>query len=57
MIGYIDMVKSLAEALKMQERKPEDIGIEEVPQPYRNWSFYNFFNTNLKFLYESTTEQ
>jgi len=56
MIGYIDMVKSLAETLMKQERKPENIDIDEIPQPYRDWSFNNFFDSNLKFLYESTTE-
>ena len=56
MIGYIDMVKSLAETLKKQERKPGDIDINEIPQPYRDWSFNNFFDSNLKFLYESEPE-
>lgn len=57
MIGYIDMASTLAATLKIQKRKPEDIGINEIPQPYRDWSFDNFFETNLKFLYESVTEQ
>ena len=52
MIGYIDMVNALAATLKGQERKPEDIDIGEIPQPYRDWSFDNFFKNNLKFLYE-----
>ncbi len=56
MIGYLDMVSTLAATLKMQDRKPEDIRIEEIPQPYRDWSFNNFFESNLKFLYESVQE-
>lgn len=56
MIGYIDMVNNLAETLMKQERKPEDINIDQIPQPYRDWTFYNFFDSNLKFLYETTTE-
>ena len=52
MISYINTVNTLAGALKKQERKPE-IGIEDIPEPYRDWQFSNFFQTNLKFLYES----
>jgi cyclase len=57
MISYIDMVNTLAATLKIQGRKPEGIDIDEIPQPYRDWSFNNFFDSNLKFLYESTTEK
>jgi len=54
MISYIDMVSTLAETIKMQDRKPDEAGIDDIPEPYRDWQFPNFFQTNLKFLYEST---
>lgn len=57
MIGYIDMVNNLAAALKSQDRKPEDFDIGEIPQPFGDWSFNNFFTANLKFLYESAGVQ
>ena len=54
MISYINMVSTLAETIKMQDRKPDEASIDDIPEPYRDWQFPNFFQTNLKFLYEST---
>jgi len=53
MISYIDMVSTLAETIKKQNRKPDEASIDDIPKPYREWQFSNFFQTNLKFLYES----
>lgn len=56
MITYIDMVSRLAETIKMQDRNPDETGIDDIPEPYRDWQFPSFFHTNLKFLYESAPE-
>ncbi len=56
MIDYIDMVSSMAEELKTLRKTPEDINVDDIPEPYRDWQFSTFFQTNLKFLYESAPE-
>jgi cyclase len=56
MIDYINMAESMAGELKTLSKRPEDTGMEDIPEPYRDWQFSNFFQTNLKFLYESGPE-
>ena len=57
MIDYIDMAVSMAGELKTLCKKPQEIDLEDIPEPYRDWQFSNFFQTNLKFLYESGAGQ
>jgi cyclase len=57
MIDYIDMTGSMAEKLKKQGKKPEDISNEDIPEPFRDWLFSMFFQANLKFLYDAVTVQ
>jgi glyoxylase-like metal-dependent hydrolase (beta-lactamase superfamily II) len=53
MISYIDMAWEMAGRLKSMGKSPDETGVEDIPEPYRDWQFLNFFQSNLKFLYES----
>jgi cyclase len=57
MIDYIDMVEALVKDLKTQHRKPEDVSVEDIPEPFRDWQFANFFQANLNFLYGSIADR
>jgi glyoxylase-like metal-dependent hydrolase (beta-lactamase superfamily II) len=53
MIAYIDMASALARELKTLGKTPAEMGVKDIPEPYRDWKFSDFFQTNLNFLYES----
>jgi glyoxylase-like metal-dependent hydrolase (beta-lactamase superfamily II) len=57
MIDYIDAASMMAMELKSQGKTPVDTGLEDIPDPYRDWQFSNFFQTNLEFLYEHLSEE
>lgn len=57
LIDYIDYASAMAEELKTQGMTPEDTNVENIKEPFRDWQFSNFFQTNLKFLYESAAGQ
>ena len=57
MIYYIDAASKVATELKTRGKTPDDTGLEEIPEPFQDWQFSNFFKTNLDFLYGNLTEE
>jgi hypothetical protein len=48
MIDYLEIVYAMARKLKKQDKTPEDAIVEDLPEPFRNWQFTNFFQANIR---------
>jgi cyclase len=57
MSEYILSVENLAAELHSQGLSNEDLERTEIPDPYKNWWFDQFFLSNLKFAYSKIDEK
>jgi len=56
MIGYVNEMNALVERLLAQGVSAEELEDVQVPESFTSWKFPNFFQHNLKFMFNSHTK-
>jgi len=51
MIEYVNQMNALIERLLAQNVTAEELDEVQIPEPFQNWEFQNFFRINLKFMF------